>query len=358
MAIRRLEEADAPAFARLRARAYASDPGAFAGTPEDDATLDPERVAARLVAGAASGSSLVLGAFEPELIGAVGVVREAPARFRHKARLWGLYVEPAARGRGLGARLVREAARTARHALGSERIHLRVAAESAAAIRLYARLGLRPFGREPAALRGAEGDVEELHMAAPAELVAGGGGGAGPPCVTVVSGPPGAGKSTLAALLAAAEPRAVHLELDAFFAALAHPVPPVRPESREQNAAVMRAGARAAAAFADAGYAVVLDGVVGPWLLPAVARELLGRARLEYLVLRLGLEASLERAAARRHPRVPPAVVRQMHAAFAALGALEGHALDATGLAPPALLAACRCRRAEGGLAVEPATLR
>ena len=53
-------------------------------------------------------SSLVLGALAE---GRVGLVREEPAKLRHKARLWGFYVEPSFRSRGIGHRLLTEAAR-------------------------------------------------------------------------------------------------------------------------------------------------------------------------------------------------------------------------------------------------------
>lgn len=64
------------------------------------------------------------------------------------ARLYSIAVAGAARGQGVGRRLLRDAQRLAR-ARGADRLRLEVRADNAAAIRLYEDLGYRPFGRYP-----------------------------------------------------------------------------------------------------------------------------------------------------------------------------------------------------------------
>ncbi|HTF33466.1 MAG TPA: GNAT family N-acetyltransferase [Myxococcota bacterium] len=96
---------------------------------------------------------MVLGALADDLVGMVGLVREEPAKLRHKARIWGFYVEPNFRGQGIGQRLLAEATRAARQMRGVEQLTLRVAVLNEAAIHLYGRLGFRIFGREPKALK-------------------------------------------------------------------------------------------------------------------------------------------------------------------------------------------------------------
>ncbi|MDX1650101.1 MAG: GNAT family N-acetyltransferase, partial [Myxococcota bacterium] len=76
------------------------------------------------------------------------------------------------RGRGVGARLLGEAARRAR-ADGVAQLTLRVAVSCRSAIRLYEREGFAVFGREPRALRDASGDEDELHMVRPLDGPAG-----------------------------------------------------------------------------------------------------------------------------------------------------------------------------------------
>jgi len=152
--------------------------------------------------------------------------------------------------------------------------------------------------------------------------------------IVIVTGAPGTGKTTVASHLARASPHGLHLPADLFFSFPAHPISPYRPAAREQNTAIMAALAHAAAAFASHGYDVFLEGIVGPWFLPVLARELLTHGHsAEYVVLRAPLETALERVHARegdgRHH-----VVRQMHAAFSEPGPYDDHSIDTAGLRP------------------------
>ena len=72
--------------------------------------------------------------------------------------------------------------------------------------------------------------------------------------ILVVSGGLGTGKTTLARALAHAEPTGLHLVTDTFYEFPAHLVEPTTEESHGQNAAIMKAIGRAAAAFAEGGY--------------------------------------------------------------------------------------------------------
>lgn len=166
LTIRLLQETDAESMARLRRHAYETDPFAFAGSPDSDPTLRPEAVRQKLAACAHGRDSIVVGALADELVGMVGLVREEPAKFHHKARLWGFYVEPEFRGRGIGHRLLGEAARAARRMNGVEQLTLCVSVLSEDAIHLYGRVGFRIFGREPKALKAETQYVDELHMIA------------------------------------------------------------------------------------------------------------------------------------------------------------------------------------------------
>lgn len=90
-----------------------------------------------------------------ELIGQPGVVLETEAdgfilirAVADEAEILTLAVRPAARRRGLGARLVRTAVKRA-GSLGAERMFLEVAEDNAAARALYLALGFEPAGRRP-----------------------------------------------------------------------------------------------------------------------------------------------------------------------------------------------------------------
>ncbi len=88
----------------------------------------------------------------------------------------------------------------------------------------------------------------------------------------MVTGPPGAGKSTVAQVLADQLERSVLVEGDAFFRFVrSGAIDPWLPGSDAQNLVVTRAVAAAAGRFSKGGFDTVYDGVVGPWFLATFA---------------------------------------------------------------------------------------
>ena len=144
----------------------------------------------------------------------------------------------------------------------------------------------------------------------------------------VVTGPPGAGKSTVARMVAEAASRSVLVEGDAFFGFLASgAIEPWRPASDDQNAVVTRAAASAAGAFARGGYTTVYDGVVGPWFLPTFSAAT-GLDHLDYVILLPSVEICLQRVATRRrHGFTDEAATRKMHEEFARAAVADRHLL-------------------------------
>jgi adenylate kinase family enzyme len=174
--------------------------------------------------------------------------------------------------------------------------------------------------------------------------------------VLILTGPPGAGKSTVASLLAGRTDLGVHLESDLFFHFVrAGHVEPWKAEAQEQNTAVMGIVAVAATGYADAGYFTVIDGIISPrWFLEPL-RETLRAAghTVAYAVLRAPLEVCTARAVSREaRALADTAVIEQLWREFAELGALETHVLDSNENSAMAIAPEIMRRLAEGALDV------
>ncbi|WP_408995336.1 AAA family ATPase [Streptomyces caniscabiei] len=173
----------------------------------------------------------------------------------------------------------------------------------------------------------------------------------------VLTGPPGAGKSTVAQLLADHLAPSVHLHSDDFWRYIKQGwIAPYLPEAHQQNQVVLQVLVSAAFGYADGGYQVICDGVVGPWfidLFRATARE---RAlRLSYVILRPDRHTTLERATSRAGDALTdPGPIRSLHDQFSDLGAYEAHVLDSTDLTAEATAESIQQGIARGAYLLSP----
>jgi ribosomal protein S18 acetylase RimI-like enzyme len=107
----------------------------------------------------------VLGAFvDDQLVGMTGFFRSPEEKTKHKGRVWGVYVKPQHRGKGIARSLMEELLRKVRSQPGLEQVTLAVASGQAAARKLYLQLGFQIYAREPQALKIGEAYADEELM--------------------------------------------------------------------------------------------------------------------------------------------------------------------------------------------------
>jgi len=148
--IRRLAASDAAAFRELRLTALRTEPTGFASTPEAEEGRTPADIVPRI----SSTESFVVGTFDPTagLIGIGGFYREAGPKMQHIGWIWGMYVAPEFRGRGLAGRILRILLAEGRLVPHVQQLQLRVISSNAAAQRLYESVGFKRVAVLPRAL--------------------------------------------------------------------------------------------------------------------------------------------------------------------------------------------------------------
>jgi ribosomal protein S18 acetylase RimI-like enzyme len=148
-AVRALGASDVDAYWRIRLDALRLHPEAFASAYEDEVALDHAKVVERFsVPGLIRFGGFAVGS----LVGTVGLGVGSGAKVKHKAHLFGMYVDGAHRGTGLARQLV-EAVITGAREAGAIVLNLSVTAGNAPAQRLYRQMGFVVYGVEPRAYK-------------------------------------------------------------------------------------------------------------------------------------------------------------------------------------------------------------
>jgi ribosomal protein S18 acetylase RimI-like enzyme len=146
MIVRQLVADDAEAFRSIRLDGLREAPEAFGSTYDAESGLTVEAFAHSLTRSYVAGAHI-----DGALVGVAGFyVLEGP-KTSHRGNIWGVYVRPAARARGVGGALIGNVlAHAAQHVL---QVHLSVVTENRAVVAFYQRLGFAIYGTEPRSLK-------------------------------------------------------------------------------------------------------------------------------------------------------------------------------------------------------------
>jgi GNAT superfamily N-acetyltransferase len=163
MDLRLLTAADAEAWWHLRLQMLRDDSPSFADSAEEHQTTSLDTARERLSSGDPA-ENFVAGAFEDgHLAGTAGFFRSRHSKERHKGNIWGVYVRPQSRGKGVAKGLMQEIIQRARMIEGLEQILL-VASAHLPARKLYESLGFEAYGVEPRSLKIGTEYVDDVLM--------------------------------------------------------------------------------------------------------------------------------------------------------------------------------------------------
>jgi RimJ/RimL family protein N-acetyltransferase len=181
--LRTLTPEDVHNFRRLRISALKESPESFGAHFSEWQYLPLDEIIRRM---GCQSESFVLGAFaaaerraathlcgskpgeeqetEPKLVGVAGFRRHKGIKEAHCGTVWGVYIAPDSRGRGIAQALLIELLAKARQLDGLEEILLTVSSHNRAARRLYEGLKFKPYGFKKHALKISDKYVDEFLM--------------------------------------------------------------------------------------------------------------------------------------------------------------------------------------------------
>ena len=155
--IRRLQIADVEDYRTIRLASLQTEPEAFGSAYEVEVARPLDSFVERLA------SSVVFGAYTGgRIVGVAGFRQEISPKERHKGVVWGVYVQPDARGQGVAAALIADIIDSARTVV--EQLTLTVVQGNDAAIALYRQFGFETYGVEPRARKNLSGYVDKVLM--------------------------------------------------------------------------------------------------------------------------------------------------------------------------------------------------
>lgn len=141
-----LREKDWELWKKIRLEALQTHPEAFGSSFEEEA------IYTELEWKKTFKSSVIFGAFlDNQLVAVSGFYIFQPLKMRHKGALFGMYVKPEARGKGIADALIKK---IISHAHSSViQLYCSVVTSNKTALKLYQKHGFHIYGTEPKALK-------------------------------------------------------------------------------------------------------------------------------------------------------------------------------------------------------------
>jgi len=166
ISIRPLEEGDFSAFLDIQRDALRNAPEVFGSDYDWFDALSILSKEQRYEKYMFYPHKYLLGAFAEDgsIVGMIGFSNDKNrSKIKHKGQIWGMYVVPELRGKGLATALVNSVVETARE-IDVELIQLAVGTRNVASYELYLRSGFSVYGTEARAMKVDEEYVDEYLM--------------------------------------------------------------------------------------------------------------------------------------------------------------------------------------------------
>lgn len=161
--IKNIKEEQAEAFWKIRLESLKVSPEAF-GTSYEDSIATPISEVVKKIKN--EQDEYILGAFteDGQIVGIAGFRKGQGMKFKHKGMVWGVYVSPEYRGKGIGKSLMVEVLNRGKDVEELKQINLSVITVNRSAVELYKKLGFESYGVEKNALEYMGEAYDEEHM--------------------------------------------------------------------------------------------------------------------------------------------------------------------------------------------------
>ncbi len=162
--VRKLTEHDAEIFFKLRLESLQDSPSSYLSSYSEEVEMGKEFYIKNIFKNP-SDLNVILGAFSGDaLIGIIGIYQGTRAKVSHQSVIWGMYINPGLRQKGIGKSLMAEVILHAKSKMSCQLIKISVEENNFPAINLYKSFDFETWGIEPMALKLGEKLHNEIHM--------------------------------------------------------------------------------------------------------------------------------------------------------------------------------------------------